>query len=145
MNMVSDTSYDAYLEGIDAAKSEEQLAEKLTKIEDELEDVRHQIQAIEENCTYYVQDGQTRIKGYALEEQFEDLLAQEEDLERQMSKLDEEMLDFYWDKYNCDEGVKRMKQRYNHWLWNSRAMIWFSQKVSNFGGWLWNQMYNKNR
>ena len=80
MNMVSDTSYDAYLEGIDAAKNEEQLAEKLTKIEDELEDVRHQIQTIEENCTYYVQDGQTRIKGYALEEQFDDLLAQEEDL-----------------------------------------------------------------
>ena len=143
--MVSDTSYDAYLEGIHATKNEEQLAEQLTKIEDELEDVRHQIQTIEENCTYYVQDGQTRIKGYALEEQFEDLLAQEEDLEQQMSKLDEEMLDFYWDKYNCDEGVKRMKQQHNHWLWNSRAMILVSQQLARLSSWLWNQMYNKNR
>ena len=47
--MVSDTSYDAYLEGIHATKNEEVLAEELTKIEDELEDVRHQIQTIEEN------------------------------------------------------------------------------------------------
>lgn len=145
MNTVSDTSYDAYLEGVSIAQQEADLGNKLAAAEDELEDVCHQIQGIQEHCTYYVQDGQTRIKGYALEERFEDLCARQEELQQQISDLEDEALDLYWGRYNCDEGVKQMKQRHNHWLWNSRAMILVSQQLARLSSWLWNQMYNKNR
>ena len=143
--MVSDTSYDAYLEGVSFTQKEAEINNKLAAATDELEDVRSQIAQIEERCTYYMQDGQQRIKGYRLEEQFEDLCAQQEELEQQISDLEDKALDLYWNEYNCDEAVKRMKQRHNHWLWNSRAVIWFSHRVSNLSSWLWNQMYNKNR
>lgn len=143
--MVSDTSYDAYLEGVEFAKQEAEIMDKLTVAQDELEDVRSQIAQIEERCTYYMQDGQRRIKGYRLEEQFEDLCAQQDELEQRISDLEDKALGLWWDEYNCDEAVKQMKQRHNHWLWNSRAMIWFSHQVSNLSSWLWNQMYNKNR
>ena len=145
MNMVSDTSYDAYLEGISIAQKEADFYNKIETAKDELEDVRSQIAQIEERCTYYVQDGQQRIKGYRLEEQFEDLCIREEELEVQISNLEDKLLDSYWDEYNCDEGVKQMKQRHNHWLWNSRAMILVSQQLARLSSWLWSQMYNKNR
>lgn len=143
--MVSDTSYDAYLEGVSFAQQEADIGNKIAAAEDELEDVRSQLAQIEERCTYYMQDGQQRIKGYALEERHEELCAQQEELQQQISDLEDKALDLYWDEYNCDEGVKQMKQRYNHWLWNSRVVIWFSHRVSKLSGWMWNQMYNKNR
>ena len=86
--MVSDTSYDAYLEGVSIAQQEADIGNKLAAAEDELEDVRSQIAQIEERCTYYMQDGQRRIKGYQLEERFEDLCAQQEELEQRITTLD---------------------------------------------------------
>lgn len=86
--MVSDTSYDAYLEGVSIAQQEADLGNKLAAAEDELEDVRSQLAQIEDSCTYYMQDGQQRIKGYALEERHEELCAQQEELEQRITTLD---------------------------------------------------------
>ena len=91
MEEVTDTQYDAYLEGLAVAEQRALLSESLIITEQNLEDVRRQIEEIEANCTYYMQDGQRRIKGYRLEEQFEDLLAQEEELELQVTQLDERL------------------------------------------------------
>jgi len=38
--------------------------------------------------------------------------------------------------------MERYNERYNHWFWNSQAMIIFSQKLSRFSAWLWRKMYN---
>jgi len=145
MQHVTDTSYDAYLEGVSIAQKEADIGLLITAAEDELEDVRSQLAQIEDTCTYYMQDGQQRIKGYRLEEHFEELCAQQEYLEQRISDLEDKALNLYWDEYNCDEGVKQALRQHNHWLWNSRAAIWFSHRVSKLSGWLWNQMYNKNR
>lgn len=145
MEEVTDTQYDAYLEGLSIAQQEADIGNKLAAAENELEDVRSQLAQIEEHCTYYMQDGQRRIKGYALEEQFEDLCARQEELQQQISDLEDKALNLYWDEYNCDEGVKQTLRRHNHWLWNSRAMILVSQQLARLSSWLWNQMYNKNR
>lgn len=32
--------------------------------------------------------------------------------------------------------------RYNHWFWNSRFMIWFAQQITYFSSWLWGKMYS---
>ena len=89
--MVSDTSYDAYLEGVSIAQQEADIGLLITAAEDELEDVCSQLAQIEDSCTYYMQDGQRRIKGYQLEEQFEDLCAQQEELEQRIATLDKEL------------------------------------------------------
>lgn len=38
---------------------------------------------------------------------------------------------------------KKMSRRYNHWFWNSKFMIWFSQQVAYFNAWLWHKMYGR--
>jgi len=91
MQHVTDTSYDAYLEGVSIAQKEADIGLLITAAEDELEDVRSQLAQIEDSCTYYMQDGQRRIKGYALEEQFEELCAQQEYLEQRIATLDEKL------------------------------------------------------
>lgn len=89
MTEVSDTSYDAYIEGLAAAK-EEELSQKLVQAEEDLEEVRNQITDIIDTCgTYYDSEvGQTRIKGYANEDALHDLEAQEEELEKLVDELD---------------------------------------------------------
>lgn len=89
--MVSDTSYDAYLEGVSIAQQEARLGLLLIAAEDELEDIRSQLAQIEERCTYYMQDGQQRIKGYALEERHEELCAHQTELEERIATLDEKL------------------------------------------------------
>ena len=89
--MVSDTSYDAYLEGVSIAQQEARLGLLLIAAEEELEEVRSQLAHIEARCTYYLQDGQQRIKGYALEEQHEELCAHQTELEERIATLDEKL------------------------------------------------------
>ena len=91
MQPITDTSYDAYLESVSIAQQEVDIGLLITAAEDELEDVRSQLAQIEDSCTYYMQDGQRRIKGYQLEEQFEDLCAQQEELEQRIATLDKEL------------------------------------------------------
>ena len=92
MTEVSDTTYDAHLEGLTAAK-EEELGQKLLQAEEYLEEVRNQITDIIDTCgTYYDSEvGQIRIKGYANEEHLHELELQEEELEKLVDKLDTQM------------------------------------------------------
>ncbi|WP_291812721.1 hypothetical protein [Limnobacter sp.] len=92
MTEVSDTTYDAYLEGLAAAK-EEELGQKLVQAEEDLEEVRNQITDIIDTCgTYYDSEvGQHRIKGYANEDALHDLEAQEEELEKLVDQLDTQL------------------------------------------------------
>ena len=91
MQHVTDTSYDAYLEGVSFAQQEADIGNKIAAAEDELEDVRAQLAQIEERCTYYMQDGQQRIKGYALEERHGELCAHQTELEERIATLDEKL------------------------------------------------------
>lgn len=86
MTEVSDTTYDAYLEGLAAAK-EEQLHAEMSKAEKALEEIRGEIQTILDDTHRYYQDGQWRISGYPAEERYEDLLSQEGFLEAKITEL----------------------------------------------------------
>lgn len=92
MTEVSDTTYDAHLEGLAAAK-EEELGQKLVQAEKDLEEVRNQIVGFSEEAqTYYDSEiGETRIAGYANEEHLHELELKEEELEKLVDKLDEQM------------------------------------------------------
>jgi len=87
---VTDSQFDAYLEGL-AVTQEEKLMKKMQEIEEQIEDVTTQIDTITENATWYKQDGQNRIKGYALEERFETLLEQEVNLLEELHKIETEL------------------------------------------------------
>jgi predicted nucleic acid-binding Zn-ribbon protein len=92
MTEVSDTTYDSYLDGLAAAK-EEELGKKLVQAEERLEEVRNQIVGFtEEAQTYYDSEvGETRIAGYANEEHLHELELEEEELEKLVDKLDEQL------------------------------------------------------
>ena len=87
---VTDSQFDAYLEGLVAAK-EAKLQHKMEEIEQLLEDLTTQIDTIAENATWYKQDGQNRIKGYALEERFESLLEEEAHQVEELGKVEAEL------------------------------------------------------
>jgi len=92
MTEVSDTTYDSYLYGLASAK-EEELSRKLVQAEERLEEVRKQIVGFtEEVQTYYDSEiGETRIAGYDNEEHFHELELEEEELEKLIDKLDEQL------------------------------------------------------
>lgn len=89
MTEVSDTTYDAYLEGLTAAK-EEELGQRLVQAEEDLEEVRNEITGILDTCgTYYDSEiGETRIAGYSNEEKLHELELKEEELEKLVDELD---------------------------------------------------------
>ncbi len=90
---VTDSQFDAYLEGLVAAQ-EAKLQHKMEEIEQTLEDLATQIDTIAENATWYKQDGQNRIKGYALEERFESLLEEEAQQLEELRKVETELAKF---------------------------------------------------
>lgn len=89
MTEVSDTTYDAYLEGLAAAK-EEELGQRLVRAEEELEEVRNEIVGLLDNTDRYYDSeiGETRIAGYSNEEKLHELELKEEELEKLVDELD---------------------------------------------------------
>lgn len=93
MTEVSDTTYDAYLEGLDIAKKEEVLGERLVRAEEELEEVRSNITSILDNTARYYDSeiGEWRIRGYGAEEMLHELELKEEELEKLVDELDTQL------------------------------------------------------
>lgn len=89
MTEVSDTTYDAYLEGLTAAK-EEELGQRLVRAEEDLEEVRNEIVGLLDNTDRYYDSeiGETRIAGYSNEEKLHELELKEEELEKLVDELD---------------------------------------------------------
>lgn len=90
---VTDSQFDAYLEGL-VATQEAKLQHKMEEIEQLLEDLATQIDTITYNATWYKQDGQNRIKGYALEEKYESLLEEEAHQLEELRKIEAELAKF---------------------------------------------------
>lgn len=53
-----------------------------------LDDLTVEIEYIEENCNMYQQDGQWRIKGYAIEQKYETLCIEQEELLKSLERLE---------------------------------------------------------
>lgn len=92
MTEVFDTPFNAYLKGLVDAR-EEKLSKKLTKAEERLEEVRSQIVNFSEEAQKYYDSeiGETRIVGYDNEEHLHELEFEEEELEKLVDQLDEQL------------------------------------------------------
>lgn len=62
-------------------------SEDLEEMRSRLDDLTVQIEHIEDNCNMYQQDGQWRIQGYALEQKYETLCIEQEELLKSLEKL----------------------------------------------------------
>lgn len=92
MTEVSDTTYDAHLEGLAAAK-EEELGQKLVQAEKDLEEIRNEIVGLLDSTDRYYDSeiGETRIAGYSNEEKLHELELKEEELEKLVDELDTQL------------------------------------------------------